>query len=65
MARIRWHWLTFLCIIMRHPDICIYCAAIVPPWSDSEPYYPQCDDFIDKPKILTNKNSLIYLVLCS
>ena len=41
----------------KFEDICIYCAANVPPWSDSEPYYPQCDDCTDKPKIPTNKKS--------
>ena len=41
----------------KFEDICIYCAASVPPWSDSEPHYPQCDDCIDKPKIPTNKKS--------
>ena len=41
----------------KFEDICIYYAANVPPWPDSEPYYPQCDDRREQPKIPTNKKS--------
>ncbi len=33
-------------------DICIYCAdEEAGTWSSTEPYYPQCQDCADKPKI--------------
>ena len=31
-------------------DICVYCAGDVPPWSNTEEFYPQCD-CADKPCI--------------
>ena len=37
----------------KFEDICIHCAANVPPWSENEPYYPQCEDCMDKPRIAT------------
>jgi len=44
-------------------DICIHCAGDVPPWSDSELYYPQYEDCQDKPKIPTPKQELITFVV--
>ena len=35
----------------KYEDICVYCAASVPPWSDNESHYPQCSNCEDKPKI--------------
>ena len=32
-------------------DICVYCADDVAPWSSTEPFYPQCEDCCDLPKI--------------
>ncbi len=26
----------------RFDDICVYCAEVVSPWSNTEQYYPQC-----------------------
>ena len=38
-------------------DIYIYCAGDVPPWSSTEEFYPQCEDFSDKPHIANIKKS--------
>ena len=35
----------------NYTDICVHCAADIPPWSNSEEYYPQCEDCKDKIKI--------------
>ena len=41
----------------KFEDICVYCAASVPPWSDTEPYYPQCSSCADKQPIPNAKKS--------
>ena len=38
-------------------DICVYCAGDVPPWSNTEEFYPQCDDCADKPPIANVKKA--------
>ena len=38
-------------------DICVYCAGDIPPWSNTEEFYPQCDDCADKPHIANVKKS--------
>ena len=38
-------------------DICVYCTGNVPPWSNVEALYPQCDDCADKPRIANVKKS--------
>ena len=38
-------------------SICVYCAAEVPPWSNQELYYPQCEDCADKAKIPNAKKN--------
>ena len=38
-------------------DICVYCAGDVPPWSNTEEFYPQCDNCADKPRIANVKKS--------
>ena len=35
----------------KFEDICIYCSGPVNPWSDQEPFYPQCVACQDKDKI--------------
>ena len=35
----------------KFEDICVHCSGDVIPWSDVEPYYPQCDGCPGKPKI--------------
>ena len=35
----------------KFTDICVYCAAPVPPWSDKEANYPQCTECSEKPTI--------------
>ncbi len=42
----------------RFDDICVYCAEVVSPWSDTEQYYPQCSamtDCSEKPPIENEK----------
>ena len=39
----------------KFEDICIYCSGQVNPWSDQEPFYPQCVACQDKEKIPTSK----------
>ena len=48
-------------------DICVYCAGDVPPWSNMEEFYPQCDDCADKPHIANVKKSMLcaLLFLCT
>ena len=49
----------------KYEDICIYCAASVPPRSDNEQHYPQCSNCEDKPKIPNAKKICFqYLIMC-
>ena len=38
-------------------DICIYCAGNFPPWSNTEDFFPQCEDCSDKSRIASVKKS--------
>ena len=38
-------------------DICEYCSGPVPPWSDTEAFYPQCTSCAEKPKIANSKKN--------
>ena len=40
-------------------DICVYCTGDVPPWSNTEEFYPQCDDCADKARIANVKNCVV------
>ena len=42
---------------VKFEDICIYCAEKVPPWSENNPHYPQCDDCSEKPTVPTKKKT--------
>ena len=39
----------------KFEDICIYCSGPVNPWSDQEPFYPQCIACQDREKIPNSK----------
>ena len=39
----------------KFEDICIHCSGAVDPWSDMEPFYPQCKACDDKDKIPNTK----------
>ena len=39
----------------KFEDICVYCSGPVDPWSDTEPFYPQCKAREDKDKISNTK----------
>ena len=41
----------------KFADICVYCGVSVDPWSDKEPYYPQCEGCREKPPIANAKKS--------
>ena len=41
----------------KFEDICVYCSSPVDPWSDTEPFYPQCKACEDKDKISNTKKS--------
>ena len=50
----------------KFADICIHCACDVPAWSDTEPYYPQCDgcegkEHIPNAKALRQSNTVFTL----
>ena len=55
----------------KFEDICVYCAASVSPWSDTEPHYPQCSNCEDKQPIPNAKKSAsktqcfcMYCIIC-
>ena len=41
----------------KFEDICIHCFGPVDPWSDTEPFYPQCKACEDKTKIPNTKKN--------
>ena len=41
----------------KFEDICVYCSGSVPPWSDTEAFYPQCRSCAEKPKIPNSKKN--------
>ena len=41
----------------KFADICVYCGVAVDPWSDTQPYYPQCEGCREKPPIANAKKS--------
>ena len=47
----------FTILLYNFDDICVYCTGDVSPWSNTEEFYPQCDDCADKPHIANVKKS--------
>ncbi|KAL5496676.1 hypothetical protein EMCRGX_G013014 [Ephydatia muelleri] len=41
----------------KFEDICVYCSGPVPPWSDTEAFYPQCTSCAEKPIIANSKKN--------
>ena len=50
-------WRPKLYYSAKFEDICVYCAASAPPWSDTELHYPQCRSCLDKPPIPNAKKN--------
>ena len=40
----------------KFEDICVYCSSSVSPWSECDPFYPQCSSCEDRPKIPNAKD---------
>jgi len=45
----------------KFADICVYCGCAVDPWSNKEPYYPQCEECREKPPLLMPRSHVQFL----